>query len=233
VASGVYTTAGISSDTWVAGGFNQGITFDQVKSLPSSSVTALNNMRGVSVRYLPTSTTRNDYVPLGTLNDSTANTDGPAVRNHSQYLMAVMVNGLNSSVGTQPFELIVTLNYEGIPRANSLSFIETSVSVSDPIALAHASNLIEELPPTIPTAAPSYQLPNPSGSGTTALAPSTMVMSQPDFHKQPTGPSSEATMNMNSITSMLDGLLTEGPKLVDKVMPLVEKYGPVLAEFLG
>jgi hypothetical protein len=69
-AAGTYTTVGCSTDVLISRAFNAGMTYTDVKTLPTATTTALNTMDGVAVRYLPTTAARNDYVRVSTPQNS-------------------------------------------------------------------------------------------------------------------------------------------------------------------
>jgi hypothetical protein len=233
-ASGTYTTAGVTVDVLDQLNWGTvGCTYQQFKNLPTATTTAINTMQGVALRRMPTSTARCDYIPLAYLKNAAGQPNPDEIspqRDAAQYAMMVMVNGLNTAV-SNTFEVTFVGNYEGIPLTSTLSYIDVATSKYDPIAMAQASNFIEELPPTLPSADMALSGTNAAGSGGNEVTPHVLKSDPVTMNDKPTGPSPEVTRAMNS-GSLLDQLIEGGSKVIDTVAPIAAKYGPMLAGLL-
>jgi hypothetical protein len=222
IASGTYTTVSCSNDVLESLAFDTGMTYARIKALPTATTTALNTMKGVAVRYLPTSAARSDYIKLGTLNNSTAAADGTDVRNHSQTSMLVMINGMGGA-SSNPVEVTVCANYELLPNTNSLSFVDTGVSHADPVSYSQALNLSQQVSPAYPSAEIAFDSPNAAGSGASAVQPaSALTVGATQY------PHDDISQMMGNASTMFDTLLTQGAGAVEKATSMIEKYGPVV-----
>lgn len=239
-ASGVFTTVSCPVDSLRDKSFGTGFATNSfVRSLPNATTSAVNNLNGVCMRYLPLSAARSDYVDLSLDTGSVSNPvnldDNFDVRCHNQWAFVCQVDGLNTSI-TNSFEITLVCNYEILPNTNSLSWMETSPSYADPISHAQASNIAQSLPSSVPSA--RMALETPTGGvpmGTPMLTNNGQYLETGmNIHQQPAAmhtPEQILGQVQNGVT-MTDRLLTQGSGIVDQVSQLADKFGPLVEEGL-
>lgn len=164
-ASGAITAVGVPVAT-LRNTFNTTFSISQLQNLPGASISPINDFKGGLARYIPIDCSKTVYVQLDTDSNSSVLADAVDIELHTPGAMGIALTGM--PVGAWSYQYTIVANYEGIPRSNSASFVTTEVSRSDPIALSHASNVLETLPTALPTAAPATVSPPAGGpqSGT-------------------------------------------------------------------
>jgi len=118
------------------GGSGNAVTFDNIGQLPDSVEVPVNMGAGVTVTYSPMDLSCLDYVEMSSTSAGTIDKDAAT-------LGSLFVAGSGLVSGTT-CTVLISFNYEGIPKSNALNFITIQPSIDDPIALAAALNRREE-----------------------------------------------------------------------------------------
>lgn len=118
------------------GGTANAVTFDNIGQLPDSVEVPINMGTGVTVTYSPMDLSCLDYVEMSATSAGTIDKDAAT-------LGSLFVAGSGLVSGTT-CTVLISFNYEGIPKSNALNFITIQPSIDDPIALASALNRREE-----------------------------------------------------------------------------------------
>lgn len=181
-------------------------TLNQIQNLPGASVVPINKECGSMARYIPYDVNSQIYVETDTFANSIIPLDAETIRRHIPGVLFVVASGMSPA---SPWSLQASLvgNYEGVPRESAVNFVSAQVSRSDPIGLAHASNVMEELPTALPTSAPAEVAPPAAGS----MADKSLAI-QEKVTARSSGQASKLQSNVDSPWGFLSGLLDgEGP----------------------
>lgn len=121
------------------------ISLDDVLNLPHSTVTSVPLVGSACVTWRPTDFQDQNYCAVGPAAPASPSS-GLNPQGCAPCEIYVFVDG---AIANQTFFLEAIWNFEAIPVTSTLSFITSSPSKSDPIALSHAANRIAEIPATM------------------------------------------------------------------------------------
>jgi len=122
---------------------NGGLSLSFLQQLENSQLYSVPKYGGATVVYLPQDPISRQYAP--TLSAQVYNSESSL-----KYYGGELGFTVDGAVTGQSFLIEVQLNYEGEPYLNTFSLTQASPSKSDPIALAHANNIISETQPAAP-----------------------------------------------------------------------------------
>jgi hypothetical protein len=189
-------------------------------ALPDARVTPINKMRGVNVVYKPKDSVSLNYCDkLTEAMDFTATTsNGQQVFNWNtvqSYLGSefyIVADGCTP--GTSIYFTYIG-HYEGIPKMSALSIVDAETSISDPIALSHAYNVVSEVPAASP-GVPTQDFRNSS--------PQVGSLSIPE-------PAQQDSMFEKVLSGMdqVGNVIDKGVSLAGKIAPLAEGALAMLA----
>lgn len=220
-ASGMFTSSSVPLAT-LRNRFNTSWSATQLQNLPGSSVSPINDFAGTSCRYLPYGPECNQYVQLDVDAESVQEDDGTDIERHTPGGLTITATGMPAGAWSVSYAIVI--NFEAIPKTSSASFITTETSKSDPIMMAHASNVLTELPPGLPSAKASETSP-PAAGGSGAPGQDMQI------HETPVArtPEHEAKLKKSDssplgfLGSLLDGVpnvLKDSAGVLSKVAPL-------------
>jgi hypothetical protein len=184
---------------------NATLALSDILQLPKSQVVSVPLVGNAAVMWRPTDFLDQNYCQVGA--------SAPAILPSSTFLPSgcapceiyVFVDG---AVSTQTFFVEAVFNYEAIPTNNTLSFVNTAVSRSDPISLAHAATTIQSMPATI-------ALPNMKNE---EIAKSESITTS--------HPPSESP-------NLMDTLLEYAPKVFNGAKKAYETFSPMVETLLS
>jgi len=119
-----------------------GISLSFLQKLENSSIYSVPKEGGAMVVYIPQDPISQQYCPAKQSNTYASE----AVTKYLGGEMGFVVSG---AIANQTFEVEVTSNFEGEPYLNTLSLTQATPSKSDPIALAHATNVLAAVKPSM------------------------------------------------------------------------------------
>jgi len=175
-----------------------------LQQLENSQVYSVPKYGGATVVYLPQDPISRQYGPTLSLQQYISESS-------TKYFggeLGVVVTG---AVPSQTFLVEYVLNYEGEPYLNTFSLTQASPSKSDPIALAHATNVVSD-------AIPAQPLTKAEASKVEPVA---------DGIKHHTS-SKEPTMMDNIL-----GTIADVGKGIGSVMNVAKDVGPVLSTVMS
>lgn len=187
------------------------IGVDDIFRFPGSTQVPVNKLTGGTVLYKPLDYTSFNYTNESQVYDySTLATTEPVYGG-----MFIAVDGATAN-DTVVFTIVA--HYEGVPKTNQVDLVGVSPSRSDPLALAHAMNEVQQMPSAIPmsvfTAPPvgvSAQGPLSTGSYTAPVV---------------TG--FQGTSHTASEPAMLDSILGGVTKTVNTAADVIPKALPLI-----
>jgi len=114
-----------------------------LQKLKNSKIYSLPDTKAVTTVYLPQDPISRQYCPskVTEVYNSEAST---------KYLGGELGFLVTGAVAAQTFEVEIVLNFEGCPYLNTFSLTQASPSKSDPLSLAHATNVIADTVPVAP-----------------------------------------------------------------------------------
>jgi len=181
-----------------------GLSVGFLQQLENSSVYSVPKEGGCMVAYLPQDPISQQYCPAK--HTETYNSESSV-----KFYCGEMGFIVTGAVASQSFEVELCLNYEGEPYLNSFSLTQATPSKSDPIALAHAANVIADVKP----------IAGISKSMATKAVPVADAM---ELH----APNSNPTM----LESVL-GAVGSVSKAMPAVSQIAQTMGPLIGNVLG
>jgi hypothetical protein len=174
---------------------------------PGVRIIPVNRLDGATTVYHPIDTLCLEYTDLGQTYSSAS-----FVEVDERVLAGELFAVVDGGTAGDLVQFTLVANYEAIPLSNQLDLVGTSESPSDPIALSHTFNTIQDLPRSfegtgaaagVITGAPQKGVPYHAGGGMAATTPK------------------EAPKNM------LDQVLEGVGMVADKVPDVVKKVAPL------
>lgn len=197
------------------------IPITYLQNMPDSITVPISLEKGVTITYSPCDEYCNSYAQVGSNQSGTNFTlptpaDATFWENWRQYTPGEFWCAIDGAPANATFQCTFVANYEAIPSQNNfLLDSASSTSKSDPIALAHALKVRDEVPTAIASSAEAngvaFDLSNKMENGLSMTHTST-------------GASGGEPMMFDSLLNVLAG----AGNLVDKVSNIGSKLSPLI-----